>query len=299
LPPLLRATRVADQGAWSVKGRRNAQEDAFVLTEISDAKKRSIVLSAVFDGHLGDAASSFLREELPNYAAEMLNSESGRGIAIERLMEEAWDACCEAYRASCSSSEDCTAVYDEREGVLMAYTGGKDAVAGSTGIVVSVDQQVGQVAIVNCGDSRALVIDKQGSIHFETVDHTPEREMDRLVQGREQGLDYNIPKCFGQWRVEVGDYDYAVARSLEGPFATAKGIVSKADVTLLPIQDCGTIVLASDGLWEVLDSTLIARFVANQRSAGWSASQITEKVTAKAYEYGSTDNISVVILFID
>jgi serine/threonine protein phosphatase PrpC len=299
LPPLLRATRVADQGAWSVKGRRNAQEDAFVLTEISDAKKRSIVLSAVFDGHLGNAASSFLREELPDIAADLLNDESGGRMAIEKLIEEAWDECCEAYRVSCSSGEDCTAIYDEREGVLMAYTGGKQAVAGSTGVVIAVDQQAAQVAVLNCGDSRALVVDKYGTIHFETVDHTPDREMDRLVQGREQGLDYNIPKCFGKWRVEVGDYDYAVARSLEGPFATSKGIVNKPDVTLLSIQDCGTVVLASDGLWEVLDSALIARFVADQRIAGWSARQIAEKVTAKAFENGSTDNISVIALFLD
>lgn len=269
------------------------------MTEITDATKRSIVLSAIFDGHLGNAASSFLCEELPAIVADLLNGEKGNNIAVEKLIEEAWNDCCESYRVSCISGEDCSATYDEREGVLMAYTGGKDADAGSTGIVVAVDQQATQVAIVNCGDSRAVVIDKQGIIRFETVDHTPEREFDRLVQGKQQGLDYCIPICVVKWRLKVGEYEYAVARSLEGPFATSKGVIGKADVTLLPIQESCTILLASDGLWEVLDSALIARFVTDQRNEGFSASQTTANVISKAYENGSIDNISVIILFID
>lgn len=300
IPPILQATRVSDQGAWSIQGRRQAQEDAYVLTELNDARQRSILLCAVFDGHLGNAASAFLRDELPDYIAEAINSPVGTNVSVGRLAQRAWNECCESYRVSCASGEDCTAVYDEREGVLMANTGGKDAVAGSTGTVVAVDQQAGQIAVLNCGDSRSLVLDREGKIHFETTDHTPDRELDRFSSGKDQGLDYSTPKCFaGKWRVEVGDYDYAVARSLEGPFATSKGIVSKADISSLPLQKGNTVLLASDGLWEVVDSTQVARYVAKQRQEGASAQEISREVTMLAHRNGSTDNISVITIFLD
>lgn len=297
IPPMFVASRVSDQAAWSLQGRRQAQEDAYVLTEISD---RSIILAAVFDGHLGNAASAFLRDELPDYMAEMFNSPEENNIAVERLAERAWNECCESYRVSCSSGEDCTAVYNEIEGTLMAYTGGKDAVAGSTGTIVVLDQQAGQVALLNCGDSRSIVLDRDGKILFESVDHTPQTEMDRLANGREQGLDYSIPKCFaGKWRLEVGEYDYAVARSLEGPFATSKGILGNVDVSSLPPPEGGTIILATDGLWEVMDSKQAAKHVTGWRRKGVSAQDIGRDMTTLAHRNGSSDNISVVILFLD
>ena len=39
------------QGAWSVLGKRKAQEDHVVLHEIHDGENHNIVLAGVFDGH--------------------------------------------------------------------------------------------------------------------------------------------------------------------------------------------------------------------------------------------------------
>ena len=65
IPSLEAPIQVDDQGAWSSKGRRKAQEDAFVLHEVHDTKQRTVLLAGVMDGHLGTAASHFVRDNLP------------------------------------------------------------------------------------------------------------------------------------------------------------------------------------------------------------------------------------------
>ena len=86
------------------------------------------------------------------------------------------------------------------------------------------------MTILNCGDSRTLVIGEPQSaresfVVFETRDHSPddEIEIERLKRGQEEGLDYSIPMCSasGSFMV-VGDFQYALARSLEGSFVTGR-----------------------------------------------------------------------------
>jgi len=50
-------------GAWTSKGRRKTQEDAFIMHQIKDSSS-NLLLSGVFDGHGGDAASTFVSETL-------------------------------------------------------------------------------------------------------------------------------------------------------------------------------------------------------------------------------------------
>lgn len=128
IPALEGPVQVHDQGAWSIRGRRKAQEDAYLLHELHDTKERSVLLAGILDGHLGTAASQFVQEELPLSFSAGLNSGDKR--SVEQILESSWDDCCDAYRAACSESE-CVADYDPREGVLSAFTGGKDAVAGT------------------------------------------------------------------------------------------------------------------------------------------------------------------------
>ena len=80
-----------------------------------------------------------------------------------------------------------------------------------------------ELTILNCGDSRTLVIgqptsDEQGESYvvFETRDHSPDDEIEikRLELGRELGMDYSIPQCSmttGSYIV-VGDYQYALGK---------------------------------------------------------------------------------------
>lgn len=279
--------KVVEQGACSVKGKRQYQEDAFVLHEFRDGT--DIVMAAVFDGHGGTKASSLASKVMPLLTSEELRM----GKEISNALKDAWEGTCMTYRSGCND-EECVADYDEREGALQANTGSTTLVAGTTGCVAAV--QEGKIAVLNCGDSRCVLVNEDGKVVFSTEDHTPQAESERLRQGADLG--YSIPECsLSRWYLKVGDYQYAVARSLEGPFATSKGIVSEPDLSTLSSVP-GVIVLASDGLYEVMDNDEVGRYITGFREKGLSADQSARKLCNLALEKGACDNVSVVAIYL-
>lgn len=293
--------QVADRGAWSTRGRRKSQEDAFILHEVHDTRQRSILLAGVMDGHLGTAASSFVAEKLPEaFSTELLRHDDS---SADKLLERSWNDVCDAYRALCDNEEQCAAEYDAREGILMANTGSADAVAGTTAALMALDMQTSHLAILNCGDSRAIIIDGDGQVQFQTVDHSPgsEAELSRLEEGREQGLAYSQPECrVSKWVLPVGEYVYALSRSLEGPFAASKGIVSTPDMSLVQAEPGMTSMAASDGLWEVISSNEASHILTKLRyEQQMSAGDASKTLCSLAVERGSSDNVSVVVVYLD
>jgi serine/threonine protein phosphatase PrpC len=134
------------------------------VVEVHDTKDRTILLAGIMDGHLGKAASSEVRENLPQYFSEELLRGAGTGGAttpVESLLQTAWEQTCDAYGLACATEDACTAEYDPREGILMANTGSADTAAGTTTCVVALDKNNGYLAVLNCGDSRGLVIDRR------------------------------------------------------------------------------------------------------------------------------------------
>lgn len=166
---------------------------------------------------------------------------------------------------------------------------------------MALEKKTSDLAVLNCGDSRGLIIDSDGQLVFKTHDHKPDREIDRFTQGRKQGLGYGEPGCrMSRWYVPVGEYEYAVSRSLEGPFATSCGIVSTADISTLQATAGTTVVVATDGLWEVMDSEQVAGISYKLRfQEGMSAGDAAKTLCSMALERGSSDNVSVVFLYLD
>jgi hypothetical protein len=89
---------IASHGAWSMKGLRKAQEDSFVLHEF-DTTSGKVLLSGVFDGHGGDAASKLVARLLP----QMLSSEVAvcKYDTLTAMLENTWKKVCESYREGC------------------------------------------------------------------------------------------------------------------------------------------------------------------------------------------------------
>jgi serine/threonine protein phosphatase PrpC len=300
-----------DQGVWSVKGRRPVQEDAFILHEVLDTKDRSVILAGVFDGHLGSAASDFCRNDLPvafaaamnvgtsddkdNNSADDESNASFTPSTIQSYLELAWNECCESYRSMCDITDaECIAEYDPKEGILQAKTGSQTAVAGTTAMVFAFDQSSNQLATLNCGDSRGIVLNDKNELIFQTTDHSPDVELERLT---EMGMP---PKCdIARWTIAVNNYEFSVARSLEGYLATSKGIISDADITLLTAQPGMTIIAATDGLWDTIDTAEVMKVIAELRQIKSNASDIAKALCSLAYKKGSLDNISVVALCLE
>ena len=210
---------------------------------------------------------------------------------IQHALQAAWETTCDTYRHGCLE-EECVADYDPMEGILQANTGSTDLVAGTTASLVAV--QEGTMTVLNCGDSRSLLIGSDGKLLFVTQDHTPDAEMERLSSNPS----YAEPKCsLSRWYLSVGDYQYAVARSLEGPFATSKGIVSDPDISSMPTTE-GILVIATDGLFEVMDNDEVGRDVLQYRAKGDSAGDAAKKLCSSAIEKGTSDNVSVVVVYL-
>ncbi len=292
-----------------------------VLQEIQDGNNAAL-LAAVFDGHGGDMASKTLANLLPSlFSVELAGKVSdGKDIAtsedLRSAMESAYDIACRTYRDGCDELETCVADYDPREGIILAAMGANDVIAGSTATmaVLSVSEEgADKLSVLNCGDSRTLVIgkprggsSKDSMVYFSTRDHSPscDVEQERLLRGKDEG--FSQPMCrMGRWRIQVGDFTYGLARSLEGSFTTSKGIVSDPDVfavnlsEMLAEREQACIILASDGLFEVIDNEECGRFVVKCRERGEEASFAAKQLTKLAIDKGSPDNVSVVVIYMD
>lgn len=267
-----------------------------VLHEIHDTKDNSVLLAGVMDGHGGKDASTLVSVEMPNL---LTNELVVNRLSVVDAFKAAWGTVCDVYASQCMDPDSCRADYDPRDGVLMANTGGEDLIPGTTVSVMALDETTSKLTVLNCGDSRSLIATPTGKVRFVTKDHTPQSEEQRLQEGVDAGLDYSLPKCrISKWTLSVGAYEYSVARSLEGPFATSKGIVSDADISEVSV-DAGEILLsATDGLWEVMDSKEVAFDLHKMRKEGMSARHAARSIVSMALNKGSSDNVSAVVVYL-
>lgn len=266
-----------------------------VLHEIHDATDNSVLLAGVMDGHGGAAASLLVANQLPSLVTKqhIVNRKS-----VEESLAGAWEEVCDTYQEKCADPEECRADYNPWEGTIKANTGGKDLIPGTTISVMALDETTGKLTFLNCGDSRSLVA-SNGKVRYETMDHSPEVEEKRIQEGIAAGLDYSYPKCkVSKWTLSVGAYEYSVARSLEGPFATSKGIVSDPDITETVVESGEILLSASDGLWEVMGSGEVALDLHKMRVKGVSASDAARDLCSMAVRKGSSDNVSVVVVYL-
>ena len=121
-------------------------------------------------------------------------------------------------------------------------------------------------------------------VAFETRDHSPgdEQEQERLRK------DFNNePLCVsGDTYLRVGDFQYAVSRSLEGNYVTLNGIISDPDVTTLDLSVSlagrrhGAVVLACDGLFEVMSNEEVGNEIIRMRKEGYVAGDIAKNLYA-------------------
>jgi len=105
--------------------------------------------------------------------------------------------------------------------------------------------------------------------------------------------------------MRVGDYQYSVSRSLEGEFATSKGITPEADistlnlVTLLEQRNDSMMIIASDGLFEVLDNELVGKEALKMRHSGLSAKDTAKQLCSLALDNYTSDNVSAVVVYFE
>ena len=127
---------------------------------------------------------------------------------------------------------------------------------GTTAIVATVHD--GKVTVANAGDSRCILVRRGGTALALSDDHKPSRE-DEVTRIRDLG---GKVIYWGRWRVQGV---LAVSRAIGDvnlqPYITAVPEVMHHDIGANDLF----LVLATDGLWDVMSNDDVAVFVTKNR----------------------------------
>lgn len=149
-----------------------------------------------------------------------------------------------------------------------------------------------QIYLINIGDSRAIIFSAEGQILAFTEDHKPDdpAEQERI---HEAGGTISKPCAGDVLRVEN---QLAMTRVL-GDFAMDKQIVPPmADIVQFPRKSSAAfVVLACDGIWDVMSNEDVAMFV-SQRTLKLKLEEIASQLVDECLHRKSTDNMSVYIV---
>ncbi|KAJ1379317.1 hypothetical protein SESBI_46991 [Sesbania bispinosa] len=267
---------VLSYGSVSVIGKRKEMEDAVSVEIGLVAKERAKCdFFAVYDGHGGAQVALACRERLHRLVAE----------EVERCVDEVewdWEEMMEGcFRKMDSEVADNAAV----------------RTVGSTAVVAVVAAK--EVVVANCGDSRA-VMGRGGKAVDLSSDHKPDRpdELMRIEEAGGRVINWNGQRVLGV---------LATSRSIGDQYLRPY-VISKPEVTVTKRTSKDEfLILASDGLWDVISSEVacqvvrkclsgqirrVRNAVGNQSRAAEAAALLAEIALAK----GSRDNTSVIVV---
>jgi len=219
---------------------------------------------SIFDGHRGAVLSQFAASEMPRLLYESLSmtvaEEVEDGVAMEIALRKAFYQCHE-------------------EAHSLALHG------GTTALVLVRQNNICYCA--NAGDSRAVVQLADGEVRRLSFDHTADtiQEQERICEAGgsvEFGcLEGELSVCRG-----FGNFD------MEG-FTPEPYIAPR-----LNVEDADFVMLASDGLWDVVSDEQAASLVRNGLQGGLSADDCAQHLLDLACELNSCDDITVVIVLL-
>lgn len=147
-----------------------------------------------------------------------------------------------------------------------------------------------QISVANVGDSKAVLID-DNDFRVLSETHRPTNESEEKRVKAEGG------RITGERNKRLNGR-LAVTRALGDHLMkkTTKGLISVPFVQdVITIDDTvqSVVVMASDGLWDVVPESLITHTV---RSSVESATVIAEKLKGLALQHRSMDNIAIVVV---
>ncbi|KAL8199767.1 hypothetical protein R6Q57_013335 [Mikania cordata] len=254
----------------SVIGRRREMEDA-VSVELGfvDRSSKKFDFYGVYDGHGGSYVSNVCRERLHKLLAEeMVTRDNWEGLMVDSFMKM------------------------DEEVVECDHVGSM----GSTAVVAVVGDE--EIVVANCGDSRA-VLARGGTVVPLSNDHKPDRpdELERIEHSGGRVVNWNGQRVLGI---------LSTSRSI-GDQQLKPYVIAKPEIMVTKREEKDEfIILASDGLWDVisndlachvvrkcLEGRIICRKGSNDKK--YKIMNAAVVLTELAMARGSKDNISVIV----
>ncbi|XP_061595253.1 protein phosphatase 1E [Cololabis saira] len=253
----------------AIKNMRRKMEDKHViipdfntLFNIQDQEEQAFF--AVFDGHGGVDAAIYAANHLH---VNLVHQESFNQDPIEAL--------CRAFKAT-----------DER---FVKKASRENLRCGTTGVVTFLRGRTLYVAWL--GDSQVILV-RRGQVVELMKPHKPDREDEKQ---RIEALGGCVI-WFGTWRVNGSlSVSRAIGDSEHKPY-----ICGDADHGIFPLDGSEDyLILACDGFWDTVSPDEAVRVVSDhlQENAG-DTTMVAHKLVASARDAGSSDNITVIVVFL-
>ncbi|KAA8533633.1 hypothetical protein F0562_030933 [Nyssa sinensis] len=243
-------------GYSSFRGKRASMEDFFDV-KTSKIDGQTVCLFGIFDGHGGSRAADFLKEHLFENLMQHPQFMTNTKLAIS-----------ETYQKT-----DMDFLESEKN------TYRDDGSTASTAVLVG-----NHLYVANVGDSRTIT-SKAGKAIPLSDDHKPNRSDERKRIENAGG----VVMWAGTWR--VGGV-LAMSRAF-GNRMLKQFVVAEPEIQDLQIdEEFEFLVLASDGLWDVVpneDAVSLARTEEEPEVAA-------RKLTETAFARGSADNITCIVV---
>ncbi|KAG5558875.1 hypothetical protein RHGRI_008730 [Rhododendron griersonianum] len=266
-------------GSVKLQGAREEMEDDAVVVRSDDLDGFSY--AAVFDGHAGFSSVKFLREEL--YKECVTTLQSGLLLSGKDLN---------------STSKALQEAFERADAKLLHWLdkSGEEVESGSTATVLFIGNE--RIFVAHVGDS-CVVLSRSGKAEVLTNPHRPYgrnrvslQEIKRIreaggwiVDGRICG-DISVSRAFGDMRFKTKKKEV----QFTGDLVTATPDIYQ--VTLG--SDAEFILLASDGLWDYMNSSDAVNFVRDQLRKHGDV-QVKHLSHTCRLDRRSQDNVSIVI----
>lgn len=264
----------AQQGPDGEGGARRSSFHSSSPTMLSASKNtpsaptgECMALFTVFDGHAGPRCSKFLKDHFAKIFFDLKATRRGEiPIGLYKAFAKAENQYCQIARAA----------------------GWPD---GSTAVVAVVHGH--NLLVAHVGDSRAVMCRGKKALEL-TSDHKPDRpdETERIlsvggtVEKTEMGG--SIPRVNGHLAVSRSFGDLRMKEVQR--YVSAEPEMNVWQLT----PDDKFIVLASDGLWDVLTNQEAVDFVRRDSSK----SKAARNLVKRALKIGTTDNVSALVVWL-
>uniref|UniRef100_A0A7S2BV78 Uncharacterized protein n=1 Tax=Octactis speculum TaxID=3111310 RepID=A0A7S2BV78_9STRA len=267
----------------SVKGDREYQEDRvavipdlFAAVEVQDVYKvalsedEEIAYLGLFDGHNGYMCSTLLQRRMHH------------ALLLQPLFPESPEA---ALKLACTQMD---------KEVCQMVAQSEDE-SGSTGIMVLFDGT--HLIVANVGDSRC-VLSRGGHAIELSSEHRLTTRPDERKRVEQAGGTIISNRVNGTLAVSrsFGDVPHkGFTSGSEGSWKDVVIAVPETRQEALQKND-EFIVVATDGLWDVMHSQQVINFIRRRLSSHRNLVRMAKEVTAEALREKSVDNVSVIIV---
>lgn len=271
-------------GLSSMQGWRVEMEDAHTAVIGLPHGLTDWSFFAVYDGHAGAKVSACCAAQLMEH---IIANEDFRGKLDVTQGTEIFPSIEDVQKGIKTGFLQ----FDDRMRTLPEMVSGEDK-SGSTAVCTIVSPT--HIFFANCGDSRAVLC-RDAICPFSTTDHKPvdPREKERIQNA---GGSVMIQRVNGSLAVSraLGDFEY---KNVEGKGPCEQLVSPEPEIfTQERNEKDEFLVLACDGIWDVMSNEELCDFVRSRMLITESLEEICNQVVDTCLYKGSRDNMSIVLI---